>query len=217
MEAPAAEPEVPGIRGAADTTEDWGDVQRFLAGDADAFVSLFTRNRGLMVSLLSRYRGTMFTAEDIDEILSDTFVRAHRGLARFRGDSLFRTWLTRIAINLMKNRIEFNKRRKIDVTVSMDAPVSENPDHQARTLADYLPDHDARAANDDAELGELASDAETALGKLSEGHRKILTLRNVEHKDYETIATELGISVGTVKSRIARARQCLRAVMGVEQ
>src|SRR5277367_3297354 len=84
-------------------------VRRFNAGDEDAFVEIVSRHRGKIVSIaLSHLRNHA----DADEISQDTFIRAHRGLARFRGDSSLATWLHRIAFNLSQNRHKYHFRRR---------------------------------------------------------------------------------------------------------
>jgi len=179
-------------------------VRRVNAGDETAFNEIVERYRtkifGLTVGLLHN-RG------DAEEITQDTFIRAYRGLARFRGDASLATWLYRIAMNLARNRYWYFFRRRRHATLSLDCPVG---DDSAATFADQF----ASEAHDPAQ--ETATDEFTSLiakcmERLDATHREILTMRNVLHLSYEEIAASLRLNVGTVKSRIARARERLRA------
>jgi RNA polymerase sigma-70 factor (ECF subfamily) len=148
--------------------------------------------------------------QDAEEVTQDAFIRAHRGLANFRGESAFSTWLYQIATNLARNRYWYWWRRKRDKTVSFDQPVSESND---------LPLSEVFAAetispDDETVNQEFVDRIAHGMGKLGAKHREILILRNVKNLSYEEIASILGISIGTVKSRIARARESLRAKMG---
>ncbi len=179
-------------------------VHRFNAGDEAAFVEI-----------MNRYRDKIFTVAlaflrnhaDAEEIAQDTFIRAHRGLARFRGDSSLATWLHRIAVNLARNRYWYFFRRRRHATLSFDCTLV--PD-SAATLADLIAGEAADPAHE-AVTSEFTMLVAACMEKLDPRHREILTLRNVLHRTYDEIAAELGLSVGTVKSRIARARQNLRA------
>ena len=128
----------------------------------------------------------------------------------FRGDSAFSTWLYQIATNLARNRYWYWWRRKRDKTISFDAPVSGEND---TTLADIIP-AEVETPDDITVTQEFVDRIATGMGRLSSKHREILTLRNIKNLSYEEIADILGISVGTVKSRIARARESLRSKLG---
>lgn len=145
---------------------------------------------------------------DAEEIVSIVFQRTWKAIDRFRGDSSLRTWLHCIATNLARNRYWHRKRRGYEVNQSLDAVVGDS----GRTLADFQAADDS-PAHRQMETVELQVAAQAALRLLSPTHRKILHLRNDLHLGYESIATRLGISVGTVKSRLARARTCLRAAL----
>ena len=148
--------------------------------------------------------------QDAEEVTQDAFIRAHRGLVNFRGDSAFSTWLYQIATNLARNRYWYWWRRKRDQSVSFDAPVSSEND---MTLADIIP-AEVESPDDITVTQEFVSRIGQSMEKLSAKHREILILRNIKNLSYEEIAAILGISVGTVKSRIARARESLRAKLG---
>lgn len=181
-------------------------IRRFHAGDESAFVEIMQRHRekiyGLTFALL-RNRG------DAEEITQDTFIRAHRGLANFRGDSSLATWLNRIAVNLARNRYWYFFRRRRHATLSLDCPLGEDSDATFTDLvATDTPDPARATAH-----AEFAALLAACLEKLDPRHREILTLRSILHRSYEEIAATLGINVGTVKSRIARARENLRTLL----
>jgi RNA polymerase sigma-70 factor (ECF subfamily) len=181
-------------------------VLRFNAGDETAFVEIINRYRERMFSVafaLLRNRA------DADEIAQDTFIRAHRGLARFRGDSSLATWMHRIALNLSRNRYWFNFRRCQHMARSFDSAFSEtNP----ATLASLV-SSDRPTPVQEATTTEFAELVALCMDRLSPGHREILTHRNVLNYSYGEIARRFGISIGTVKSRIARARENLRGLL----
>jgi RNA polymerase sigma-70 factor (ECF subfamily) len=136
--------------------------------------------------------------------------RAHRGLANFRGDSAFSTWLYQIATNLARNRYWYWWRRKRDRTVSFDQPVGADND----TPLSEVFVGESESPEDVTVTQELVDRIAVGMEKLSAKHREILILRNVKNLSYEEISGILGISVGTVKSRIARARDSLRELIG---
>jgi RNA polymerase sigma-70 factor (ECF subfamily) len=181
-------------------------VQRFNAGDEAAFVEIMNRYREKIFSValaLLRNRA------DAEEIAQDTFIRAHRGLGRFRGDSSLATWLHRIAVNLARNRYWYFFRRRRHATLSLDCALSED---SAATLADLVA-ADAPDPARDAATSEFSTLVAQCMERLDSRHREILTLRNLLNRSYDEIAQALGINVGTVKSRIARARENLRVLL----
>ncbi|MEI7553298.1 MAG: sigma-70 family RNA polymerase sigma factor [Verrucomicrobiota bacterium] len=189
---------------AAEALIDAGLVQRCNAGDESAFVTIMARHRARIFTVTL---GLLRNHADAEEITQDTFIRAHRGLARFRGDSSLSTWLHHIAVNLARNRYWYFFRRRRQDTLSLDCPLQADQDGSfADLLADAGPDPAQAAAR-----GEFAELVDHCLARLDARHREILTLRNLLHHSYEEIAVILGLQVGTVKSRIARARERLRA------
>jgi RNA polymerase sigma-70 factor (ECF subfamily) len=178
-------------------------VGRFTGGDERAFVEIVARYRE---KILRTTLGLLRNHADAEEVTQDTFVRAHRGLSAFRGDSSLSTWLYRIALNLSRNRYWHNYRRRRQDCISLDCALSDgNP----ATASDLLADAGADPAQEVA-AREFSAVVEHSLKFLSSRHREILNMRNVLDRSYEEIAVTLGVSVGTVKSRIARARECLR-------
>jgi len=181
-------------------------VKRFNAGDEAAFTEIMNRYYGKILGLalnLLRNRA------DAEEIAQDTFLRVHRGLANFRGDSSLATWLYRIALNLARNRYWYFFRRRRQDSVSIDRPLGEET---GATLGDFI----AADRGDPAQqtvTNEFADLIAACMEKLDSRHREILTMRNSLHLPYEEIARALAINVGTVKSRIARARESLRKLL----
>lgn len=195
IEAPAGEAAV-----------DAGLVRRFTTGDESAFTEIVTRYRGKIYGLTLNL---LHNAADAEEITQDTFIRAYRGLVRFRGDSSLSTWLYRIALNLARNRYWYFFRRRRHHWVSLERPLRDDSE---ATFADLVaaPDHDPAQETVVGEFTELVA---TCMERLDRRHREILTMRNVLDLSYEQIARSLGINVGTVKSRIARARENLRILL----
>jgi len=181
-------------------------VQRFNNGDEAAFVEIMTRYRGKIFSIAL---GLLRNRADAEEITQDTFIRAHRGLARFRGDSSLATWLHRIAVNLARNRYWYFFRRRRQDSLSLDHAIGDNSDG---TFADLIATDSPDPAQESVR-GEFAALVSDCMEKLDQKHREILTLRNVLNLPYEEIARTLRINVGTVKSRIARARENLRTLL----
>ena len=179
-------------------------VRRVNAGDEAAFNEIVERYRTKIFGLTL---GLLHNQGDAEELTQDTFIRAYRGLARFRGDASLATWLYRIAMNLARNRYWYFFRRRRHATLSLDCPLG---DDSTATYADQF----ASEAHDPAQetaAEEFTRLIATCMERLDATHREILTMRNVLHLSYEEIAASLGLNVGTVKSRIARARERLRA------
>jgi len=190
-----------------DLTADKLLLERFRQGDERAFTDIVIRYRE---QIFRRVFGMLKNHEDAEEVTQDTFLRARRGLENFRGDAAFSTWLYQIATNLAHNRYWFWWRRGRHAAVSIDASVNAQSD---LTLAEILPD-ECPNPGEKAVTQELVERVEAAMERLSPAHREILTLRNVRDLSYEEIAALLDLSLGTVKSRIARAREALKQVLG---
>jgi len=182
-------------------------VDRFKGGDEAAFGEIVSRYRAKIYALVLQL---LRNREDAEEVTQDAFIRAHRALAKFRGESSFSTWLYQIATNLARNRYWYWWRRKRNFAVSFDAPINGDTD---LTLADVIP-AEVQAPDDVTVNEEFVGRIAAGMERLSSKHREVLVLRNVRNLAYEDIAQILGISVGTVKSRIARAREALREQLG---
>lgn len=181
-------------------------VSRFNGGDEAAFTEIVTRHREKIQALADRF---LRNHADAEEIAQDTFIRAHRGLARFRGESTLATWLHRIVFNLARNRYWYHFRRRRHLSVSLDCPLGEDSN---ATFSDLVPTTDAGPARR-ATVDEFVVLVSSCMSKLDPRHREILTLRNIQHCPYDEIARTLGTNSGTVKSRLSRARAHLHGLM----
>ena len=184
-------------------------VDRFKHGDESAFNEIVSRYWDRIYSMVNQL---LRNSQDAEEVTQDAFIRAHRGLVNFRGEAAFSTWLYQIATNLARNRYWYWWRRKRDHTVSFDQPLNSESDC---TLADLIP-AEVETPEDATVTREFVNRIADGMEKLGAKHREILILRNVKNLSYEEIAVILNISVGTVKSRIARARENLRELLGEE-
>lgn len=184
-------------------------VDRFKAGDQSAFNEMVSRYWDRIYAMVNQL---LRNNQDAEEVTQDAFIRAHRGLGNFRGDSAFSTWLYQIATNLARNRYWYWWRRKRDRSISFDQPLTAD---SSISLAEVIPS-DVETPQDATVTQEFVDRVAECMEMLNEKHREILTLRNIQNLSYEEIASILTISVGTVKSRIARARESLREKMGDE-
>ena len=181
-------------------------VQRFNQGDESAFFPIVENYRN---KIFATVLNMLHNHTDAEEITQDTFIRAYRGLAKFRGDASLSTWLYRIAVNLARNRYWYFFRRQRQNMVSLDYAMDEET---GSTFADLVAAETQDPAQETANA-EFTALIEECMQKLEPKHRKILFMRNGRNLSYYEIATELHINVGTVKSRIARARKNLRTAM----
>lgn len=181
-------------------------IERLRAGEPAAFDYLVTERSGDIYALL--YRLTE-DAEEARDLTQETFLRAFQNISRFRGDANLKTWLYRIAINQARNRWRWWRRRRRDVTVSLDAQDGQSEQPLGNRL---------RAVGNNPEQETLARERETslrvALRSLSRSYREAVILRDVEGLSYEEIAAALDISIGTIKSRLSRGRLELRRILG---
>ncbi len=181
-------------------------VNRFKAGDEDAFSEIMNRYKDKIHSICYGY---MLNHGDSEELTQDVFVKAYRGLNDFRGDCSLSTWLHRIAMNLSLNRYWYFSRRKRRHSVSLDYPVGGG---DAATFSDLLAD-EGNDARRNLELAEYTAMIERCVDMLPEHYREILIMRMVQKYPYEKIGSLLQLNTGTVKSRIARSRSTLRSYL----
>lgn len=182
-------------------------IERIKSGDNAAYDDMVTR---YWDRIFARVYNLLKNQQDAEEVTQDAFIRAHRGLSNFRGDASFSTWLYQIATNLAHNRYWYWFRRKRDRSVSLDQKLTADGD---MTLEDVMP-CESETPSEAVLTNEFVDRVSECMQDLSKKHREILILRNVQNLSYETISQKLNISVGTVKSRIARARENLRMSMG---
>lgn len=204
----ATEPtSIPEVQAAVeDETSDAFLINRFHEGDETAFVQIVERYRGKIYGLAYR---VMRNAADAEEIVQDTFIRAHRALIHFRGESALTGWLCRIALNLSRSRYTYFARRRRQDSVSLERPLN---DATQSTLADYIT-ADVQDPVQETVTSEFTHLVELCMEKLDAPHREILAMRSILDLPYEEIAAVLGLNIGTVKSRVGRARQNLRKLI----
>jgi len=172
-------------------------VERVQKGDKRAFDLLVRKYQHKIVKLISRY------VRDPDESLDvaqETFIKAYRALANFRGDSAFYTWLYRIAINTAKNYLVAQGRRPPDTDIDAEDAVQLDMESSLREI-----DTPERMALKD----EIERTIFQAIEELPEDLRTAITLRELEGLSYEEIAQAMGCPIGTVRSRIFRAREAI--------
>jgi RNA polymerase sigma-70 factor (ECF subfamily) len=187
---------------ASRSREDELFLKALRSGEAAAFDSLMERYSGDVYALLYRLTSDPDEASDLTQ---DTFLRALRSVKGFRGDASLKTWLFRIAINESRNRFRWWKRRRRDVTVSLDVAIGDTE----RTLHDTLADR-GESPEDSASRREREARLVEALSLLRDAYREAIVLCDIEGLSYEETAAALSINLGTVKSRISRGRQELR-------
>ena len=175
-------------------------IQRCAARDEDACAELVTEHQRMVYQLSLNLLGDHNEALDLSQ---EVFLRVFRTLPTFRGQSALRTWIYRIVVNQARNRQRFWRRR-----------------HRAQqvSLEEHIRDHGELAAPDNGgapdqllRQKQLAESIMTALDQLPFDQKTALVLREIDGLSYEEIGFSLGVAVGTVKSRLARAREALRA------
>ena len=174
-------------------------VARVQRGDKSAFDVLVRKYQHKIVKLVTRYVRDPAEALDVSQ---EAFIKAYRAIHGFRGDSAFYTWLYRIAINTAKNHLVAEGRRPLEHGVDLQDP--EEYDVQAR-LRDV--DTPERLLLTD----EIQRTVEQAIAELPEDLRTAIVLREIEGLSYEEIAEAMSCPVGTVRSRIFRAREAIDA------
>ncbi len=190
-----------------ETESDQLALERARNGDAGAYNELVLKYQG---RIFSKVFSMLRNRQDAEEITQDTFIRAYRVLSSFRGTANFSSWIYQIGINLAHNRYWYWRRRKRNESMSLDATIGEDA---GATLHDILADT-AQGPGSEADQNEFVRKVAESMEQLKPEHAHILTMRNVQNLSYEEIAEELGLSIGTVKSRINRAREALRELMG---
>ena len=194
-----------GLKGRLEIGDDVSLIQRFRDGREEAFDELVRKHQQRVFNIAFQI---LRSYEDANEVAQDTFVKVYQHLREFRGDSAFTTWLFQIVTNLARNRVRYNQRRHKDDSLSLDAGHNGEEDGPAMDLADASPTPDRATA-----VAEQTRVIEWGMNRISEAHREILVLRVIQDLSYEEIAAVLECSIGTVKSRIARAREELQKVL----
>jgi RNA polymerase sigma-70 factor, ECF subfamily len=178
-------------------------IERVKAGDVKAFEMLVVKYQRRIERLIGRM------VRDVDlvpDIAQETFIRAYRAIPQFRGDSAFYTWLYRIAVNTAKKSLMQLKR---DPLVTESARASRDEDDDSSRVENELSDGE----NPESVLAsrQIASAVNFAIEALSDDLRQAITLREIEGLSYEEIAELMSCPIGTVRSRIFRAREAIAA------
>ena len=182
-------------------------VEELKSGSEQAFALLIAQYSHPVYSLIAR---SLRDPADAADVTQEVFVKVFRSIASFHGDSSLRTWIYRIALREASNQRRWWSRHKRQ-EMTIDEP-RESDDGETCCLADMLAAGDA-SPYDHAARGELKRRVEAALGTLGDPFREVVVLREIEGFGYEEIAEILGITVGTVKSRLARGRAALREAL----
>lgn len=181
-------------------------VARAKSGDLSAFDQLVLRHQQMVFAVALRMLGDY---DDATDVAQDAFVRSFQSLASFRGESKFSTWLVSIVMNLCRNRRRWWARRKKVIAASIDEPIETG---EGETFGQQIEDPGPSPA-EIAQRSERKQQLVKALQQLDEAHRTVLVLRDIEGFSYEEIAKALRCQIGTVKSRINRARAHLRLLV----
>jgi len=172
-------------------------VERVQKGDKRAFDLLINKYQHRIISLVSRYVSDHAEAMDVSQ---EAFIKAYRAIDRFRGDSAFYTWLYRIAINTAKNWLVARKRRP--PASDIDAVDAEQYDMESRLKEQGTPENELMR-------DEIKRTVYDTIAALPEDLRTAIMLREMEGMSYEDIAVTMDCPIGTVRSRIFRAREAI--------
>ena len=175
-------------------------VERAQRGDKQAFELLVSKYQRKLARLLSRF---IRDATEVEDVTQEAFIKAYRALPTFRGDSAFYTWLYRIGINTAKNYLVAMGRRA-PTTTDFDSDEAENFED-----GDQL--RDLNTPENELMSRQVAETVNQTLEELPEELRTAITLREIEGLSYEEIAAAMGCPIGTVRSRIFRAREAISA------
>ena len=165
------------------------------AGSESAFAQLVAWHEKRVYALALRMTGN---SEDAADVAQEAFLAAWRGLPNFRGEAGFSTWLYRLTSNAAIDFLRKNRRARSEYSL----------DDSAFDLPDPAP-----SPQDRAEVQGLRESVRWGMGELSQAHREILSMREYQELSYEEIARELDVDLGTVKSRLSRARGALRKIL----
>ncbi|MGH8247809.1 MAG: RNA polymerase sigma factor RpoE [Gammaproteobacteria bacterium] len=172
-------------------------VERVKRGEKGAFDILVLKYQARIINLVSRFVRNPADAMDVTQ---DAFLKAYRALPRFRGDSAFYTWLYRIAVNTAKNYLAIQARRPLEAEEDISEIERFEGDNTLKEQA--TPEHLLLTE-------EIQATIIAAIGELPEDLRTAITLREVEGLSYEEIASVMECPIGTVRSRIFRAREAI--------
>ncbi|HEX5484770.1 RNA polymerase sigma factor RpoE [Limnobacter sp.] len=184
----------------SDKDEDLIIVRRVQSGDQAAFNLLVSKYHRRVARLLTRM---VKNQEDIDDVVQETFIKAYRAIGNFRGESAFYTWIYRIAINTAKNLLVTQSRKPSALREIADEDNETFEDNSALSNIDT-----PESLYESRQIGVAVNDAMTAL---PEELRSAIVMREIDGLSYEEIAAAMDCPIGTVRSRIFRAREAIAA------
>lgn len=183
-------------------------IERFLSGEETAFEELVKLHapKAYQISF-----GLLGNKLDAEEVVQDAFLKVYKNLEKFRGDSSFTTWLYRIVTNLSRNKYHWHRRRGAEVNISLSGNyrTEEGPQMDMEIPDEKL---EPRKALEGKETGMKLTNA---IKRLPEKLKEVILLRHIEDMSYAGIADLLKCELGTVKSRLARAREALKREFAV--
>ena len=189
-------------KSARSAREDMTLIRAFQGGDKAAFDELVLKHQHKLYNLCYRFLGDYQEANDSAQ---ETFIKVYRSLKKFRLESAFSTWLYRIAVNTCKNKLKSAEYRQNKKMVSLDNPVSLDRGGPAIEIQD-----ETHSPAMELEKKERVRLIQEAINALPPEQKEVVTLRDIEGFSYEEIVQITGLNLGTVKSRLARARLELR-------
>ena len=187
----------------ADTDTDFQLVERTVAGDQRAYELLVIKYQRRIERLIGRM---VRDTDLVQDIAQETFIRAYRALHQFRGEAQFYTWLYRIAVNTAKKALLDMKRNPVIYEGAMRG--SDDGDETSRFERELISEETPETV---LAAREIAQAVNAAMEALPEDLRQAVTLREIEGLSYEEIATAMECPIGTVRSRIFRAREAISA------
>ena len=186
-------------------------VQKSQAGDTMAMERLILKYQNRIYNVILKMCGN---PDDAAELAQEAFVKVIESIGKFKGRSSFYTWLFRIAVNLTLNYCQRNAKM---ATRSLDAEDNQADGQSRQVLKDFLTDDSVADPAALAQRRELCDLALQAMLDLDEPQRAVMVLRDIEGMDYAQIADVLNIELGTVRSRLSRARSHLREILEAMQ
>jgi RNA polymerase sigma-70 factor (ECF subfamily) len=177
-------------------------------GDPAAFEPLVLKYQKRMFNIAFRITGDY---EDAGEVTQEAFLSAYRNIGGFRGDAGLATWLTAITVNLAKNRLKQTRGRRRHETYSLDDPI---PADAGCMVAD--PPSNSPSVLEEMERKDIRRKVQECINALDHDFREVLVLRDMQDFSYGEIGTILKLAIGTVKSRLSRARESVRDCLKVK-
>lgn len=187
------------------TRSDWELIQAFKQGNEEVFEEIVRRYQKKVYNTTYRMTGN---PEDANDLAQEVFIRVYRNLERFQGKSSFSTWLFTIATNICRD--EMRKRHRRVAVQSLSEPIHMEDGDLEREIADESMTPEILSLN-----RELHDEIQAVIDELPAEQKEVIVLRELQEFSYEEIAEIAGVSLGTVKSRISRARMNMRKSLSI--